>query len=131
MANRNINSPSHIYGIRPGFNIADLAVPYGSPVHAITDATTTTTSDAIDNGWRSMEVIVTFAKTNTTCDVIIKDTAGSPNIIASLLGVNVANANSQYVGGYEGLTLGAAPFTVTVQNIQNASNINVYVKKTS
>ena len=132
MGNRNVNSPASFYGIRPGFNIADLQTSYTSPIQAITNALVPTTSFAINNGFRSISLEAQFSDPTTSCDIIVKDTASpTPNVIASFLGVTMDTCDQMNVGGYENLSLNAAPFTVTVQNIVNATPISVFVKKTS
>jgi hypothetical protein len=129
MGNRNVHSPSGIYGIRPGFNIADLDPGYSTSFQAITNATTNTTSAPIDLGCRSASVYVVFQRSNTSCDVIVTD--GNSNVVGTFLGVNYLQSDMINIGGYEGIDLASLPFTVTIQNIVNPANINVFIKKTS
>lgn len=129
MANRNVHSPSNIYGIRQGFNIADLNVPYSGSTQVLTNITEATVSSPIDMRARSVEIIPVFAKQNTACDIIVTD--GNSNVVATFLGITFATADGLNVGGYENIDLQALPFTISVQNIVNESTISVYVKKTS
>ena len=124
------HTPAPIYGIRQGFNIADLPSSTIGVV-ALNAVSASTTSSAISMGARSIEIALTFDTAGATCDLKLYtalDSFAAP--VWTKTGISDKSADSLFVGGTEGYDLNGYDLKIRAENI-SAGKVTVTLKRTS
>lgn len=124
--------PHPIYGIRPGFTIADMTTRQGnSPTVALNAVTVATTSAILALGARSIEFTCSCPTDVTqTFDIqVFNRPLGVDTLVATYTGLK--HGSVQYVGGFENIDLGGLDLKIRVQNLSGAQAVTVRVLTTS
>lgn len=129
---RTFHSPSPIYGIPGGFNIADLPAQDSTAVVALTAVGSTTLSAALHLGARSIEVDASFSDAVTTCTLnFYKVTSGGNVQVFTIPGVSETNCDDLFVGGFEGVNFEGLPIIVEATTFVGGGTVTVSIKRTS